>query len=52
MTKENYQVATPVSSREKIGSGVAEAAVGLALVISIYRHYKTANVDEVNSMKG
>ena len=30
----------------------AEAAVGLALIISIYRHYKTANVDRIDSMKG
>ena len=30
----------------------AEAAVGLALIIAIYRHYKTTNVDRVDSMKG
>ena len=35
-----------------IGVAAAEAAVGLALVISIYRHYKTANVDEVTALKG
>jgi NADH:ubiquinone oxidoreductase subunit K len=35
-----------------IGVAAAEAAVGLALVISIYRHYKTANVDQIDSMKG
>jgi len=35
-----------------IGVATAEAAVGLALIISIYRHYKTTNVDEVNSLKG
>lgn len=35
-----------------IGVAAAEAAVGLALVISVYRHYKTANVDGVNAMKG
>jgi NADH-quinone oxidoreductase subunit K len=35
-----------------IGVAAAEAAVGLALIISIYRHYKTVNVDEMNSMKG
>src|SRR5438477_6672489 len=29
-----------------IGVAAAEAAVGLALIISIYRHYKTANVDQ------
>ncbi|HEV2390807.1 MAG TPA: NADH-quinone oxidoreductase subunit NuoK [Verrucomicrobiae bacterium] len=35
-----------------IGVAAAEAAVGLALIISIYRHYKTSNVDTINSMKG
>jgi NADH-quinone oxidoreductase subunit K len=35
-----------------IGVAAAEAAVGLALIIAIYRHYKTTNVDEVNSLKG
>ena len=35
-----------------IGVAAAEAAVGLALIISIYRHYHTTNVDQVASMKG
>jgi NADH-quinone oxidoreductase subunit K len=35
-----------------IAVAAAEAAVGLALIIAIYRHYKTANVDEVNSLRG
>ena len=35
-----------------IAIAAAEAAVGLALIISIYRHYHTANVDQVDSMKG
>ncbi len=35
-----------------IGVAAAEAAVGLALVIAIYRHYRTTNVDEVKSMRG
>ena len=35
-----------------IGVAAAEAAVGLALIIAIYRHYKTINVDQINSMKG
>ena len=30
----------------------AEAAVGLALIISIYRHCKTSDVDQIDSMKG
>ena len=35
-----------------IAIAAAEAAVGLALLIAIYRHYKTTNLDEVDSMKG
>jgi NADH-quinone oxidoreductase subunit K len=35
-----------------IGVAAAEAAVGLALIISIYRHSKTADVDRMDSMKG
>ena len=35
-----------------IAIAAAEAAVGLALIIAIYRHYKTTNVDEVNILKG
>ena len=35
-----------------IGIAAAEAAVGLALIISIYRHYKTTNLDQVDSLKG
>ena len=35
-----------------IGVAAAEAAVGVALIISIYRHYKTADVDQMDSMKG
>ena len=30
----------------------AEAAVGLALIIAIYRQRSTINVDEIDSMKG
>jgi len=35
-----------------IGVAAAEAAVGLALIVSIYRHYKTTNVDQIDSMRG
>lgn len=35
-----------------IAVAAAEAAVGLGLIISVYRHYKSANVDRVDSMKG
>lgn len=35
-----------------IAVAAAEAAVGLALIISIYRHYKTADLERVDSMRG
>lgn len=35
-----------------IAIAAAEAAVGLALIIAIYRHCQTTNVDQVDSMKG
>ena len=30
----------------------AEAAVGLALILSVFRHLKTVNVDEMRQLKG
>ncbi len=35
-----------------IGIAAAEAAVGLALVLAVYRHYRTTNVDQFNQLKG
>jgi NADH:ubiquinone oxidoreductase subunit K len=35
-----------------IAIAAAEAAVGLALVIAVYRHYRTSNVDQLDSLKG
>ena len=35
-----------------IGIAAAEAAVGLALIIAVYRHYKTTDLDRINSMRG
>ena len=35
-----------------IAIAAAEAAVGLALVIAVYRHYRTTNVDEIDQLKG
>ena len=34
-----------------ISVAAAEAAVGLAILISLYRSRKTVNIDEMNSMK-
>jgi NADH:ubiquinone oxidoreductase subunit K len=35
-----------------IGVAAAEAAVGLALVIAVYRHYRTTDLDRIDSLKG
>jgi NADH-quinone oxidoreductase subunit K len=35
-----------------IAIAAAEAAVGLALVLAVYRHYHTTNVDQLNQLKG
>jgi NADH:ubiquinone oxidoreductase subunit K len=35
-----------------IGIAAAEAAVGLALIIAVHRHYRTTDVDKISSMKG
>jgi NADH:ubiquinone oxidoreductase subunit K len=35
-----------------IGVAAAEAAVGLALIIAVYRHYRTTNLDRADSLRG
>ena len=35
-----------------IAIAAAEAAVGLALVMAAYRHYRTTNVDHLDQLKG
>ena len=35
-----------------IAIAAAEAAIGLALVISVYRHYRTTNVEKLDQLKG
>ena len=35
-----------------IAVAAAEATVGLALIIVTYRHYKTVNLDKVDTLKG
>jgi len=35
-----------------IGIAAAEAAVGLAIVIAIYRHYRTTQLQNVDNLKG
>jgi NADH:ubiquinone oxidoreductase subunit K len=35
-----------------IAIAAAEAAVGLAMVIAVYRHFRTTNVDQFDQLKG
>lgn len=35
-----------------IGIAAAEAAVGLAIIVAAYRHSRTTDPDQMNSMKG
>ena len=35
-----------------IAIAAAEAAIGLALVIAVYRHYRTTNVDKLDQLRG
>jgi NADH:ubiquinone oxidoreductase subunit K len=35
-----------------IGIAAAEAAVGLGIILAVYRHSKTTELDQMNSLKG
>ncbi|SFR99562.1 NADH-quinone oxidoreductase subunit K [Granulicella pectinivorans] len=35
-----------------IGIAAAEAAVGLGIILAVYRHTQTTDLDQMNSMKG
>ena len=35
-----------------IAVAAAEAAVGLALIVAVYRHYRTTQVDKLEGLKG
>jgi len=35
-----------------IAIAAAEAAVGLGIILAVYRHTKTTDLDQLNSMKG
>jgi NADH:ubiquinone oxidoreductase subunit K len=35
-----------------IGVAAAEAAVGLSIILAVYRHFRTTDLDKMNSMKG
>jgi len=35
-----------------IAIAAAESAIGMALVLAVYRHYKSVNVEEMQALKG
>ena len=35
-----------------IGVAAAEAAVGLSIILAVYRHFRTTDLDKMNSMRG
>lgn len=35
-----------------IGVAAAEAAVGLGIILAVYRHSRTTDLDQMNSLKG
>jgi NADH-quinone oxidoreductase subunit K len=49
----NFAVPTgPVFAMFAIAVAAAESAIGLALVIAVYRHYRSVDVEEMRSLKG
>jgi NADH-quinone oxidoreductase subunit K len=47
----NPSITGQVFSLFTITVAAAEAAVGLAILIALYRNRKTVNIDEMNSLK-
>lgn len=45
-------IAGPMFVMFSMAVAAAEAAVGLALVFAIHRHYHTARLDRINRLKG
>jgi NADH-quinone oxidoreductase subunit K len=35
-----------------IGIAAAEAAVGLSIIVAVYRHFRTTDLDKINFLKG
>src|SRR5947208_2922252 len=42
----------PLVALFSIAVAAAEAAIGLALVIAVYRHYKTTDITKITQLKG
>jgi NADH-quinone oxidoreductase subunit K len=50
--KQFATLSGPMFAIFAIAIAAAESAIGLALVITIYRHYRSVDVDEIRSLKG
>ena len=46
------QMEGQVSAVVVITLAAAEAAIALAIILSVYRRFKTVNIDQINLMKG
>jgi NADH:ubiquinone oxidoreductase subunit K len=42
----------PIFALFAIAVAAAEVAVGLALVIAVYRHYRSVDIEKINTLKG
>ena len=49
---DRVQLAGQFFSLFVIVVAAAEAAVGLAIILKIYRYFNTTNLDEINQLKG
>jgi ribokinase len=50
--KSAFDSSSAVLTQLEIPVAAAEAAIGLALVIAVYRHYRTTNVTKLDQLKG
>jgi NADH:ubiquinone oxidoreductase subunit K len=48
----SHQITGVMVALFSIAIAAAEAAVGLAMVIAVYRHYHTTDVDQLDNLKG
>lgn len=46
------EMAGPIFALIIITVAAAEAAIGLAIILSVYRQFQTVNVDDINLMDG
>lgn len=50
--KHVESLTAPMFAMFAVAIAAAESTIGLALVIAIYRHYKSVDLDEMKALKG